>query len=120
MKPVIVRELFLSADPFVIACGKKALQVDFGQSGDGIFMSGRQLAEEMHFVPGMKFGEPSICRIETVRKKQVLILGVDGFIGNHLSERLLNSGKYEVHGMDLRINFDSKAAGSVRVPFFRR
>jgi UDP-4-amino-4-deoxy-L-arabinose formyltransferase/UDP-glucuronic acid dehydrogenase (UDP-4-keto-hexauronic acid decarboxylating) len=91
----------LSADPLVIACGKKAVQVDFGQSGDGIFMSGRQLAEEMHFVPGMRFGEPSICRIGMVRKKQVLILGVDGFIGNHLSERLLNSGKYEVHGMDL-------------------
>ena len=94
----------LSADPLVIACGKKAVQVDFGQSGDGIFMSGRQLAEEMHFVPGMRFGEPSICRIEMVRKKQVLILGVDGFIGNHLSERLLNSGKYEVHGMDLGSN----------------
>jgi len=94
----------LSADPLVIACGKKAVQVDFGQSGDGIFMSGRQLAEEMHFVPGMRFGEPSICRIGMVRKKQVLILGVDGFIGNHLSERLLNSGKYEVHGMDLGSN----------------
>ena len=91
----------LSADPLVIACGKKAVQVNFGQSGDGIFMSGRQLAEEMHFVPGMRLGEPSICRMEMVRKKQVLILGVDGFIGNHLSERLLNSGKYEVHGMDL-------------------
>jgi UDP-4-amino-4-deoxy-L-arabinose formyltransferase/UDP-glucuronic acid dehydrogenase (UDP-4-keto-hexauronic acid decarboxylating) len=91
----------MSADPFVVACGKKAVQVDFGQSGDGIFMSGKQLADEMHFVPGMKFGEPSICRIEMVRKKQVLILGVDGFIGNHLSERLLDSGKYEVHGMDL-------------------
>ena len=91
----------MSADPFVVACGKKAVQVDFGQSGDGIFMSGKQLADEMHFVPGMKFGETSICRIEMVRKKQVLILGVDGFIGNHLSERLLDSGKYEVHGMDL-------------------
>jgi UDP-4-amino-4-deoxy-L-arabinose formyltransferase/UDP-glucuronic acid dehydrogenase (UDP-4-keto-hexauronic acid decarboxylating) len=32
----------------------------------------------------------------------VLILGVDGFIGNHLSERLLDSGKYKVHGMDLQ------------------
>jgi UDP-4-amino-4-deoxy-L-arabinose formyltransferase/UDP-glucuronic acid dehydrogenase (UDP-4-keto-hexauronic acid decarboxylating) len=31
----------------------------------------------------------------------VLILGVNGFIGNHLSERLLESGRYEVHGMDL-------------------
>ena len=91
----------LSADPFVIACGKKAIRIDFGQPEGGLFMSGKQLAAEMHFVPGMKFDGPPICRIERVRKKQVLILGVDGFIGNHLSERLLNSGKYEVHGMDL-------------------
>jgi len=91
----------LSVDPFVIACGKNVLKVDFGQPEGELYMNGRQLAAEMHFVPGLKFDEPSICRIEMVRKKQVLILGVDGFIGNHLSERLLNSGKYEVHGMDL-------------------
>lgn len=91
----------LSVDPFVVACGKKAIRVEFGQSEDGLFMGGRQLASEMHFVPGMKFDELPICRISPARKEQVLILGVDGFIGNHLSERLLNSGKYEVHGMDL-------------------
>lgn len=91
----------LSVDPFVIACGKNALQVDFGQPEGDLYMSGKQLAAEMHFVPGMKFDEPPICRIDLARKKQVLILGVDGFIGNHLSERLLDSGKYEVHGMDL-------------------
>ena len=91
----------LSADPFTIACGKKAIRVEYGQPEGGLFMSGKQLATEMHFVPGMKFDGPPICRIELARKKHVLILGVDGFIGNHLSERLLNSGKYEVHGMDL-------------------
>ena len=31
----------------------------------------------------------------------MLILGVNGFIGNHLSERLLRDGRYEVHGMDI-------------------
>ena len=34
----------------------------------------------------------------------MLILGVNGFIDNHLSERLLESGRYEVHGMDLHSN----------------
>jgi UDP-4-amino-4-deoxy-L-arabinose formyltransferase / UDP-glucuronic acid dehydrogenase (UDP-4-keto-hexauronic acid decarboxylating) len=91
----------LSDDPFVIACGKNAIRVEFGQPDGGLFMIGKQLAAEMHFVTGMKFDELPICRIEQERKKHVLILGVDGFIGNHLSERLLNSGKYEVHGMDL-------------------
>jgi UDP-4-amino-4-deoxy-L-arabinose formyltransferase/UDP-glucuronic acid dehydrogenase (UDP-4-keto-hexauronic acid decarboxylating) len=39
------------------------------------------------------------------RKKKVLILGVNGFIGSALSERLLGSGTYEVHGMDLQSNY---------------
>ncbi len=32
---------------------------------------------------------------------QVLILGVNGFIGNHLSERLLRDDRYEVYGLDI-------------------
>src|SRR5262245_27523021 len=32
---------------------------------------------------------------------KVLILGVNGFIGHHLSRALLNSGKYTVYGMDM-------------------
>jgi len=35
------------------------------------------------------------------RKTRVLILGVNGFIGNHLSERLLRDGHYEVYGLDI-------------------
>ena len=35
----------------------------------------------------------------------MLILGVDGFIGNALGERLLESGDYEVHGMDIRSDY---------------
>ena len=38
--------------------------------------------------------------METVMKK-VLILGVNGFIGHHLSHRLLAEGDYEVFGMDM-------------------
>ncbi len=33
--------------------------------------------------------------------KNVLILGVNGFIGHHLSKALLATGKYKVHGMDM-------------------
>jgi len=35
------------------------------------------------------------------RKTDVLILGVNGFIGNALGKRLLETGRYRVHGMDL-------------------
>ena len=68
-------------------------------------MTGVQLAAELGLVEGMCLGERAASRIEAARKKRVLILGVDGFIGNALSERLLESGKYEVHGMDLRSDY---------------
>ncbi len=94
----------LSVDPLVIACGNSAIQVEFGQPDGGIYMSAGQLVREMRLTDGLCFGPCASRRIEAGRKKNVLILGVDGFIGNALSERLLDSGKYEVHGMDLRSN----------------
>jgi UDP-4-amino-4-deoxy-L-arabinose formyltransferase/UDP-glucuronic acid dehydrogenase (UDP-4-keto-hexauronic acid decarboxylating) len=95
----------LSVDPLVIACGKGAIRVDFGEREGGIYMSGSQLASELNLVEGIRFGPCVSTEIKTRRKKSVLILGVDGFIGNALSERLLDSGNYEVHGMDLRSDY---------------
>ena len=91
----------VSTDPLVIACGNGAVRVDFGQTEGGIYMSGKQLAFELSLVKGTKFASCARNRAEAVKKKGVLILGVNGFIGNALSKRLLESGKYEVHGMDL-------------------
>jgi|GEM_PF-3590 len=95
----------ISTDPLVISCGKGAVQIDYGQLETGVYMSGAQLARELNLVEGMKFGPSTTKRIEAMKKKSVLILGVNGFIGNALSQRLLESGKYEVHGMDLRSNY---------------
>lgn len=91
----------ISSDPLVIRCGQGAIRVQAGQSEGGVYVSGAQLAAELNLVPGLRFSRKIASEIELKRKKTVLILGVDGFIGNHLSERLLDSGRYEVHGMDL-------------------
>jgi len=101
----------LSVDPLVIACGKGAVGVDFGQAENGVYMSGSQLSAELGLIEGMSFGERASSRVEADRQKKVLILGVDGFIGNALSERLLESGKYEVHGMDLRSDYIQRLLG---------
>ncbi|MBL7225857.1 MAG: bifunctional UDP-4-amino-4-deoxy-L-arabinose formyltransferase/UDP-glucuronic acid oxidase ArnA [Desulfobacteraceae bacterium] len=101
----------LSVDPLVIACGKGAVGVDFAQAEGGVYMSGSQLSAELGLVKGMSFGERASSRVEAGRRKRVLILGVDGFIGNALSERLLESGKYEVHGMDLRSDYIQRLLG---------
>ncbi|OIP50393.1 MAG: bifunctional UDP-glucuronic acid oxidase/UDP-4-amino-4-deoxy-L-arabinose formyltransferase [Deltaproteobacteria bacterium CG_4_10_14_3_um_filter_60_8] len=91
----------LSTTPLVIACASGAVRVEAGQLEAGVFVNGAQLATELNLVAGMRFGLRASAEVEERRKKHVLILGVDGFIGNHLSERLLDSGRYEVHGMDL-------------------
>jgi UDP-4-amino-4-deoxy-L-arabinose formyltransferase / UDP-glucuronic acid dehydrogenase (UDP-4-keto-hexauronic acid decarboxylating) len=90
-----------SMDPLMIACGSGAVKVQFGQTENGVYMSGSQLARELSLAVGMRFNGQTDKLVEQRRKKHVLILGVNGFIGNHLSERLLESGGYEVHGMDL-------------------
>ncbi|MCK4829445.1 bifunctional UDP-4-keto-pentose/UDP-xylose synthase, partial [bacterium] len=93
----------VSTDPLVVACGKDAVKIDFGQQDKGVYMSGTQLACELGLVEGMRFGQRASSYAKTLRKR-VLILGVNGFIGNALSERLLESGQYEVHGMDIHSN----------------
>jgi UDP-4-amino-4-deoxy-L-arabinose formyltransferase/UDP-glucuronic acid dehydrogenase (UDP-4-keto-hexauronic acid decarboxylating) len=98
----------LSVDPLVIACGTNAVRMDFGQPDGGLYMSGRQLARELGLTEGMTFGAPASQRKEIYRKRRVLILGVNGFIGNALSERLLGDGKYEVHGLDLHADSISR------------
>lgn len=98
----------LSIDPLRVACQSGVLCVEFAQTEQGLYVNGAQLAREMNLVPGMRLGRRTEARLAQLRKKKVLILGVDGFIGNFLSERLLESGHYEVHGMDLRCRYTER------------
>jgi len=93
--------MVLSTHPLVINCGQGAVTIQSGQMADGLFMSGNQLAIDLNLTAGMRFGSKMARVREQKRKQHVLILGADGFIGNHLSERLLESGHYAVHAMDL-------------------
>lgn len=92
----------LSIDPPRIACGSQAVRIDFGQPERGLYMSGSQLAGELGLSVGTRLGADPVRATEARRRRDVLILGVNGFIGNALSDRLLDSGLYNVHGMDLR------------------
>jgi len=94
----------VSLSPFEIAADQGCIRVNSGQLESGISLTGEQLARELRLTRGMKFGQSVSVTIEASRKKQVLILGVNGFIGNALSQRLLESGRYEVHGLDMHSN----------------
>lgn len=95
----------VSSDPFVIQSGKGCLKIDYGQTEDGVYVSGDQLGAELRLVEKMRVGPRASTVAANQRKKRVLILGINGFIGNALAERLLESGKYEVHGMDLHSDY---------------
>ncbi len=92
----------LAERPLTVACGRGALRVDQAQAEDDVVMTGGQAAEAMGIVKGLRLGARPRRPGAPQRKKSVLILGVNGFIGNALSERLLDSGAYTVHGMDLQ------------------
>lgn len=90
----------ISTQPLRIACGEDSLVISAGQRGDaGLFLSGPQLANELGLVPGSRLISTQNRR--AARMARVLILGVNGFIGNHLSERLLQDEHYEVYGLDI-------------------
>src|SRR3990172_6240758 len=50
--------------------------------------------------------------------KKVLILGVNGFIGHHLSNRILATTDWEVYGMDMSTDRISDLIGRERFHFF--
>ena len=86
----------LSLDPLEVAAGSGVLRLNLGQPEGGVPLGGPQLARELNLAPGMRLHLPA----PAARKTRVLILGVNGFIGNALSERLLAGGGFEIHGLD--------------------
>jgi len=50
--------------------------------------------------------------------KRVLILGVNGFIGHHLSQRILGATDWEVYGMDMQADRVEHLLGDKRFRFF--
>ena len=97
--PGVTAGTILSTDPLTIACGDGAVQIDAAQSSEGVWSTGTNLAGEMNLAEGMRLGRSA--PVAPPRKRSVLILGVNGFIGSHLSEQLL-ANDYDVYGMDLR------------------
>ncbi|MFP3014545.1 MAG: bifunctional UDP-4-amino-4-deoxy-L-arabinose formyltransferase/UDP-glucuronic acid oxidase ArnA [Arsenophonus sp.] len=95
--------VIISTKPLQIACGKDVLEIITGQCGSGLYIEGSYLASEIGIITNARVGIKSI--IHEKYRKRVLILGANGFIGNHLTERLLADGHYDIYGLD--INFSS-------------
>ncbi|WP_233978055.1 bifunctional UDP-4-amino-4-deoxy-L-arabinose formyltransferase/UDP-glucuronic acid oxidase ArnA [Pectobacterium versatile] len=105
----------LSTSPLVVSCGEDALEIVSGQSETGLYMSGSRLAAEMGMVPQARLGNLA-SRVQR-RRTRVLILGVNGFIGNHLTERLLRDDRYEIYGLDISSDAIALFLGDPRFHF---
>ncbi|WP_224718136.1 bifunctional UDP-4-amino-4-deoxy-L-arabinose formyltransferase/UDP-glucuronic acid oxidase ArnA [Pectobacterium versatile] len=105
----------ISTSPLVVACGEDALEIVSGQSEAGLYMSGSRLAAEMGMVPQARLGNLA-SRVQR-RRTRVLILGVNGFIGNHLTERLLRDDRYEIYGLDISSDAIARFLGDPRFHF---
>lgn len=99
----------------IIACGEGALEVLTGQSEQGVYMNGSQLAQSLGLVEGALLYSQPMAAIK--RRKRVLILGVNGFIGNHLTERLLQDKNFDVYGLDISSDAISRFIGHPRFQF---
>ncbi|WP_145557560.1 bifunctional UDP-4-amino-4-deoxy-L-arabinose formyltransferase/UDP-glucuronic acid oxidase ArnA [Yersinia aldovae] len=89
----------LSILPLTVACGEGALEIIAGQGDADLYVQGNRLAQEMGIVTDVRLGNKPSKILK--RRTRVLILGVNGFIGNHLTERLLRDDRYEVYGLDI-------------------
>nr|WP_321241071.1 bifunctional UDP-4-amino-4-deoxy-L-arabinose formyltransferase/UDP-glucuronic acid oxidase ArnA [uncultured Tolumonas sp.] len=107
----------ISIDPLQVACGKDILEITSGQSEQGLFVRGSQLARELGLTEGSAFGPKVSSSLQALRRTRVLILGVNGFIGNHLTERLLDDDKYEVYGLDIGSDAISRFIGNPHFHF---
>ena len=115
----------LGIDPLLVACGTGALEIRFAQAQGGVYTSGPQAALDLGVMPGTVLGADTAgiegqsvtwARPRQAPKK-VLILGINGFIGNALAERLLDEGGYEVHGLDLNDSAVRRLSGRAGFQF---
>ncbi len=105
----------LSVDPLVVACGQGALEIVTGQTEQSVYMQGRELARPLGLTEGSIISTQPV--VAQKKRTRVLILGVNGFIGNHLTERLLKDDHYEVFGMDIGSDAVSRFVGNERFHF---
>ncbi|SET08379.1 bifunctional UDP-4-amino-4-deoxy-L-arabinose formyltransferase/UDP-glucuronic acid oxidase ArnA [Thorsellia anophelis] len=115
----------LSTDPLIIATLDGSLEVKSCQIESltdsnntpitNIWLNGNQLAKHFNLNRLDKFGP---VKNKQEKLKTVLIIGVNGFIGQHLATRLLADGNYRVHGVDINDSAIASLKNDVNFRFY--
>ncbi len=113
--PTAIPGKVLSTAPLIISTAQGALEVLTGQTDNSVYMQGSELAKNLGLVEGAVLSSQPVTRDK--KRTRVLILGVNGFIGNHLTERLLQDDNYEIYGMDIGSDAVSRFLANDRFHF---
>lgn len=113
--PAAIPGKVLATAPLTIATAQGALEVVTGQTDNSVYMQGNELAKTLGLVEGAVLSSQPVTRDK--KRTRVLILGVNGFIGNHLTERLLQDDNYEIYGMDIGSDAVSRFLANDRFHF---
>src|SRR5208283_1296754 len=78
--------------------------------------------------PGALFGPPKVAQVESrfaglaaagpPLMRRILILGVNGFIGHHFSQRVIAATDWEIYGMDMQTDRITDLLAEKRFHFF--
>src|SRR6185312_6712524 len=90
----------------------------FARCGDGAHLE--ILDAAIGIRPGAARAAGRMAPIPAARPsmKRILILGVNGFIGHHLSRAIIDRTDWEIHGMDMQVDRIGNLVDAPRFHFF--
>lgn len=89
----------ISHNPLKVACGKNILEILSYQPKIEKYINEKEFYFQSKDVNSLNLNLNKVSLLK--KKKKILIFGVNGFIGYHLTKYLLKSNNYDVYGLDI-------------------
>lgn len=110
--------LIIQFNPLIISCKIQALNVISAQYAKHIFNNKINIYH-LSMIKNKKYViYPHLTSTPTLKK--ILILGINGFIGYHITKRLLKSNNYKIYGLDLKKNLIEKFIHNPKMNFLQK
>ncbi|BAC24306.1 b2255 [Wigglesworthia glossinidia endosymbiont of Glossina brevipalpis] len=106
----------LNFNPLIISCKKKSLEILSAQYTECNILNKRNI-ENISRIKGKKLIIKNIKSFKNLKK--ILILGVNGFIGYHITNLLLKYNNYKIYGIDIKNNLVKSFIGNEKFCFIK-
>lgn len=104
-------------NPFIISCKIKALKIISAQYTNYEF-NNKVNIHKLSIIKNKKFIIDT-HKIYRSNSKKILILGINGFIGYHITKRLLKNSNYQIYGLDLKQDLIKKFIYNSQIKFLQ-